>query len=295
MTSFDTESRRRAIWATDARKIAAGRAAEVWLEKVGRTEREDVSHIEAVQWGIALQDVIGREAGARLKMNLKAADYELTHPDHSFMASHFDFISEDARTLVEVKNYNQNKRNKFDESGLMPAEDLAQLIHEATVHRVDRIVLAALFGGQELVLIDKQVSAQEKEDLIKLEAELWGKIQAGVEPDVTSAEDARKLFPTSIEGSVLSNHAIEQCCAQLRSVKDEIKRLEAMEDQLTGHIQNAMRDASTLQTFEGKVLATWRSAKGSTRFDSSILQSEMPEVYQRYMREVPGSRRFLLK
>ena len=48
MTSFDTESRRKAIWATDARKIVDGRAADVYLEKIGQTEREDISHIEAV-------------------------------------------------------------------------------------------------------------------------------------------------------------------------------------------------------------------------------------------------------
>ena len=80
MTSFDTESRRKAIWATDARKIVDGRAADVYLEKIGQTEREDISHIEAVQWGLKLQDIIGREASARLKMELKEADYELYHP-----------------------------------------------------------------------------------------------------------------------------------------------------------------------------------------------------------------------
>jgi len=162
MTSFDTESRRKAIWATDARKIVDGRAADVYLEKIGQTEREDISHIEAVQWGLKLQDVIGREASARLKMELKEADYELYHPEHTWMASHFDFISADGTTLVEVKNYNQSKRNQYDaDTALMPAADSAQCVHEATVHRVQRIVLAVLFGGQELVLINKEVSDAE--------------------------------------------------------------------------------------------------------------------------------------
>jgi len=295
MSSFDTESRRSAIWATDARKIAAGRAADVWLEKVGRSEREDVSHIEAVQWGIKLQDVIGREAGARLKMNLREADYELRHPKHDWMASHFDFISEDGKTLVEVKNYNQAKRNKYDENGLMPAEDLAQIIHEATVHQVDRIVLAVLFGGQELILIDKQVSEQEKEDLVKLEAGLWGKIQARLEPEAISAEDARKLYPVAVDGVAFSDANVERWCTQLKAVKEHIKSLEATEDALMGSIQSAMRQSTILQSFDGQVLATWKSAKPSKRFDAKALQAEMPEVYERYYTEQPGSRRFLLK
>jgi hypothetical protein len=43
------------------------------------------------------------------------------------------------------------------------------------------------------------------------------------------------------------------------------------------------------------VLATWKSAKSSKRFDPNLLQSEMPEVYERYIVEQPGSRRFLIK
>ena len=57
---FSAQNRRSAIWATDARKIADNKACDVYLEKIGATEREDISHIEAVQWGLKLQDVIRR-------------------------------------------------------------------------------------------------------------------------------------------------------------------------------------------------------------------------------------------
>ena len=296
MSSFDTESRRKAIWATDARKIADGKAADVYLEKIGQTEREDISHIEAVQWGLKLQDIIGREASARLGIELKEADYELYHPDHSWMASHFDFISADGTTLVEVKNYNQSKRNQFDaETLLMPAPDRAQCVHEATVHRVQRIVLAVLFGGQELVCIDTQVSDAEKDALIQLEAELWGAIQAKQPPEPTSVGAAKKLFPVSTRRSLMADATIERQCAYLAAIKSEIKKLEDREAELQTAIQKMMRDSEALVTFDGRVLATWKSAKASKRFSADLLKAEMPEVYERYVVEQPGSRRFLIK
>jgi predicted phage-related endonuclease len=296
MTSFDTESRRKAIWATDARKIADGRAADVYLEKIGQTEREDISHIEAVQWGLKLQDVIGREAGARLKMELKEADYELFHPEHKWMASHFDFISADGTTLVEVKNYNQSKRNQYDaENLLMPAPDRAQCVHEATVHRVQRVVLAVLFGGQELVLIDKEVSDAEKDSLIQLEAELWASVQTKQPPSATTVDAAKKLYPISTTAGVLANAQLEQACQQLKAIKANIKQYEEAEEKLQGFIQGHMKEAGSLITFDGKVLATWNSAKSAKRFDPKLLQAEMPEVYERYTYEQPGSRRFLIK
>lgn len=296
MTSFDTESRRKAIWATDARKIVDGRAADVYLEKIGQTEREDISHIEAVQWGLKLQEVIGREAGARLKMELKEADYELFHPEHKWMASHFDFISADGKTLIEVKNYNQSKRNQYDaETLLMPAADRAQCIHEATVHRVQRIVLAVLFGGQELVLIDKEVSDAEKDSLIQLEAEVWASVQTKQPPEPTSVDAAKKLFPVSTRRSLMADATIERQCAYLADIKSQISKLEDREAELQTSIQKMMRDCEALVTFDGRVLATWKSAKASKRFSADALKEEMPEVYERYTYEQPGSRRFLIK
>jgi predicted phage-related endonuclease len=296
MSDFSIENRRSAIWATDARKMADGRSADVYLEKIGETEREDISHIEAVQWGLKLQEIIGREAGARLKMELKEADYEMTHPKHQWMKSHFDFISADGKTLVEVKNYNQSKRNQYDaETSLMPAPDSAQCVHEATVHGVQRVVLAVLFGGQELVLIDKEVSDDQKDALIRMEAELWASVQTKQPPSATTVDAARKLFPVSTSTGVLANAQLEQACQQLKAIKNQIKQFEEAEEKLQAFIQGQMKEAGSLITFDGKVLATWNSSKPSKRFDPKLLQAEMPEVYERYVIEQPGSRRFLVK
>jgi hypothetical protein len=44
-----------------------------------------------------------------------------------------------------------------------------------------------------------------------------------------------------------------------------------------------------------KPLATWRTAKPSLKFDEARFAARHPRVYSKYQREVPGSRRFLLK
>ena len=72
---FSPETRRSALWSGDSRKIANGRATEVYLEKIGEKEIPQLDHIEAVQWGKRLQDVIGRHVGEKLNMELKEADY----------------------------------------------------------------------------------------------------------------------------------------------------------------------------------------------------------------------------
>ena len=85
---FSPENRRSALWSGDSRKIANGRAGEVYLEKIGEKTIENLDHIEAVQWGKRLQDTIGRYVGDKLGMELKAADYAMTHPKETYIKSH---------------------------------------------------------------------------------------------------------------------------------------------------------------------------------------------------------------
>jgi len=56
-----------------------------------------------------------------------------------------------------------------------------------------------------------------------------------------------------------------------------------------------MGEASVLSNIEGQVLATWKNAKPSIKFDSKLFQEAMPDIHKQFMREMPGSRRFLLK
>ena len=48
-------------------------------------------------------------------------------------------------------------------------------------------------------------------------------------------------------------------------------------------------------TIDGTVLATWKSAKSSKRFSSELFRSAMPDIYESFVVEQPGSRRFLVK
>jgi hypothetical protein len=124
---FTPEVRNSAIWSGDSRKVANGKMVDVVLEKQGKKELPDLSHVEAVQMGHTMQPVIGRLFQERMQIELKDADYAITHPKHDWFRSHFDFISADGRTLVEAKNYNSAVRNKFDtDTNRIPDADYAQ-------------------------------------------------------------------------------------------------------------------------------------------------------------------------
>lgn len=297
MSDFSPETRNSAIWSGDSRKVANGKANEVILTKQGKLEIEDISHVEAVQMGHVMEPVIGRLAQQKLGVELTKIEESLTHAKHPWFKSHFDFAGKQGSKtfLVEAKNYNASVRNKFDVSGLAPAADVAQLVHEAAVFGVDMVYLAILFGGQEFVLIPFTITDEQKEDLIKQMAVIWGHAQAGTTLPPEDLEQVKLLYPTSTESIKTASASVEQACMALAQIKANIKVLEAQEEQYDTLVRGYMQDKDTLTTIDGKVLATWKSSKPSMKFDSKLFQESMPDIYKQFMREMPGSRRFLLK
>ena len=295
-SDFAPEVRNSAWWSGDSRKAANGRGNEAVLEKLGLKERPDLSQVEAVQMGHVMQPTIGRLAQDKLKIELKDADYALTHPKEQWLKSHFDFISADGKVLVEAKNYNAAVRNKFDaEALIIPPADMAQLVHEAACHNVERIVLAVLFGGQNFETFEFTISDSQKEELIKDMAKFWGAVATKTPLEAENTEQTKLIYAQDAGTSVVAPQPIEKAAEALKFIKDEIKRLEEKEEHLVTALQNHMQWSSELVSFDGKVLATWKNSKGSKRFDAKLFQAQQPDLSEKFVSETAGSRRFLLK
>ena len=296
MSDFTPETRNAAIWSGDSRKVANGNANDVILTKLGLMPIPDLSHIEAVQMGHVMEPVIGRLVQNRLQVELTKIEDSLTHPKEPWLRSHFDFAGkQNGKTiLVECKNYNMAVRNKFEGTNI-PVADMAQLVHEATVFGTDTVYLAVLFGGQELFLQDFHITEEMKLDLIKNMAEVWARVLTKDPLPPESTDQVKLLFPFSDDTSKTASASVEMACSQLAMVKGNIKALEAQEEALQTLIQGYMGEKGSLFSLDGKVLATWKSAKASKKFDSKAFQSAMPDIYEQFVGEFPGSRRFLIK
>jgi predicted phage-related endonuclease len=297
MSDFSDATRNSAMWSGDARRIASGKANEVILTKLGKMPIPDLSGVEAVQMGHVMEPVIGRLASLRLGIDLTKSEDAYTHPENDWLKTHIDFVGRENNQLilVECKNYNAATRSKFDETGLMPSADMAQCVHEATVFGCNKVYLAVLFGGQELLIIPVEVTEKMKENHINRMGEIWNHVRNGVTLPPEDSEQARLLYPVSQESTKMASQSVEQACEILRQIKDKIKELEEKEAEYTTMIQGYMEGNANLVSIDGRTLATWKSSKVTKGFDSKIFQSAMPDLYDKFLVEKPGSRRFLVK
>lgn len=293
---FAPEVRNGAWWSGDSRMAANGRAVDVILTKQGKMPIPDLSGVEAVKFGHIMQPLIGKLAQDKLGLELKDHDVALSHPKESWFRSHFDFIDTTGKVLVEAKNYNAAVRNKFDvETNRIPPADYAQLVHEAAVQGVSKIYLAVLFGGQEFHTFEFNISDQEKDDLIKKMATYWAYCKTDTLPEAETIEQTKIIYPTSSSDELVATQQVEQVVAQLKQIKGQIKQLEELEESLEVSVRNLMGEKGAIVTVDGQQLVTWRSAKSSNRFSADLFKQAMPDIYDKFVIETPGSRRFLVK
>ena len=298
MSDFSPQTRNSSIWSGDSRKVAQGKANEVILTKLGMMDIPDLSDVEAVQMGHVMEPVIARLAQNKLQIELTKIEESLTHQTEPWLKSHFDYVGiENGKTiLVECKNYNSAVRNKFDaDTGVIPAADMAQLVHEAAVYGCEKVYLAVLFGGSEFFLSSFEIGEEQKLELVKTMAQVWARVQTRQPLPPESTEQVKLMYKHDDGNSKLASASVEEACRTLALIKSEIKALEAREEAFQTLIQGYMAEKSSLTTIEGQVLATWKNAKPSKRFDSKLFQEAMPDIYSKFVYEQPGSRRFLVK
>jgi hypothetical protein len=111
-------------------------------------------------------------------------------------------------------------------------------------------------------------------------AVLWGHVQAGTALPPESVDQAKALYPVSTDATKLASASVEEAVRMLAAIKKEIKALEDREDQFQTLVQGYMEQKATLASIDGNVLATWKSAKSSMKFDAKLFEQAMPDIYQ---------------
>ena len=295
---FSPEIRASAWWATDTRRAVLGGLFDVIQEKQGRKQRDDLSEVEAVQMGLRMQPVIGKMFEEETEITVRELDIAGTCAGQPWLRAHGDFTTGD-NGLLEVKNYNAAVISKYgdmdDAAPIIPVSDYFQCLHEATVFGVDHVWFAVLFGGQRFRYWKLSFTADQKADFVQRAAKWWAACQTGTLPEPENTDQTKVVWPNDNGQTLTANAQIEQVAATLKKIKADLSALEEAEEKAKLFLQSAMTDKSQIINAAGEILVTWKQTKPSKKFDAKKLEREMPEIYQRFMAEVPGVRRFLVK
>jgi predicted phage-related endonuclease len=120
-------------------------------------------------------------------------------------------------------------------------------------------------------------------------------ILTDIPPDPINVADVEKMFTRHVEGSKIDATpeliAVHQ---ELKTVRYALKELEAKETDLIDKVKFVMKDTEVIINGT-KPLFTWKATAPVKRLDISGLKEGDPDVYNAWLTETPGVRKFLIK
>lgn len=302
ITEQQRQERKNGIFASDVAAILGKSqyktALEVWLEKTGRKELDDLSEKAAIKWGNYLEAPIIQAFEEERKLKTRIVPDSLYHMEHPFLGCHLDALVIDGecipRAVLEVKTAGAFTSHKWDDE--IPVEYLLQITMQMAITNLPKAYVATLIGGQDFRVFefnrDKNLEDRVIEKLKKFHVE---HILADVPPVITTERDTLLLYPDSHEGEVIADEELLIALDGYRHVKEQVDELEKQKKAYRDKIVSAIGVKDRLVDAHGNIVATYRTTSPSIKFNEKEFARQNEAVYLAYMKEVPGHRRFLPK
>lgn len=288
-------------------------ALDVWLEKTGRIVNT-VDNLP-VRFGTFAEEFVASEYANQTGYSLVHSEAGIAHPKYPFMVGHIDrfvFEANDALTselmnsdgscaaahLLECKTASPFNQSDWGELGTdeVPMSYLVQCLWYLAITNVERCDVAVLFGNSDFRIYEVYRDTELEDLIIAKAAAFWmDHVQAGTPPPAQSESDYQILFKKEVAGkSVEAQPILCELTQKLCLLNSEIKSKESEISQIKQAIMAQMGEAEML-TYQGQVLATWKSPKQSYRLDGKRLEAEHPELIPQYQVPIQNARRLVIK
>jgi len=266
----------------------------VWLDKTGR-ESSSVEN-KYTESGLILESAVAEFFERRTKYRIiKASANQKTvvHPDYPFVLGTPDRLymetSKIGKSVLECKT----TQYTYDD---VPDKWFMQLQWYLGILGLMSGAIAWLEHGLDFKYKEYEFDREFFEYMLTRVRAFWfDHVVKNVPPEPINSTDIERMFARHRDGAVIqATDEIKVVHAELVTVKETIKVLETRETQLTESLKMVMRDNEAIMAGT-KPIITWRTSKPSMFFDTEKLKVNDPDVYNAYISERPGSRRFLVK
>ena len=270
--------------------------AETFAMKAGHYLEDAVSLFFADETG---KQIIKASSGDWLIVN-KQKEFMRVSPDRTFWIPGRP-KSDRNKGILECKTTQAD----IDKDSL-PMNWFSQLQYQLGVAELEEGALAWLVSGREFDFKDIYFDKEYFEFMSEEVERFWvDNILGNQEPALYNVDDVLLKNPRHVVGKAIeADESLIQDCATLKEVKEELSTLSEKKEELEERIKMTIGDAEALAVNVddyGKkkgnctVLATWKAAKDSEKFNESLFATEHPDLYKEYIFTKAGSRRFLLK
>jgi putative phage-type endonuclease len=268
----DQEVRKTMIGGSDApvinRGIYFGKSTyQLYLEKLGVIEPENLDHKENVYWGSNLESVVADEFAVRTGMKVRRVRRTLRHSCLPYIGAHIDRKLTGIDEGLECKTASAFVRDQWGETGTdeIPPYYRDQINHYLAVTGWNRWWCAVLIGGNEFRWYEIGRDEEAIADLLEKEIDFWRRLQEQDPPAMQTEQDCDIAFPKSNGTEVVGDMEDYTRAIELLDVNQAIKTLKTRKESLQVALKASIGDGDLLVMPDGLPVAMWRTSESGRR------------------------------
>ena len=169
--------RKQGIGGSDATRLYNGDWYDLYLEKIGKKEPDDLSKVLPVQMGIHTEDFNIRWFQQETGIKVVAEQVFIKSKDYPFMYCNIDGVLQEKKALLECKH-----TNAFSNEVKTAEKYKAQLQHYLMVYGADKIYLSIFFGNMKYGLVEVLPDKEFQEQLLAAEVLFWHLVETKTPP-----------------------------------------------------------------------------------------------------------------
>jgi putative phage-type endonuclease len=225
-------------------------AFQVWAEKTGATEPDDLSANEAVEFGVRLEPVVCQAFADRTVRRVDPwPQYtSVVHPTIPWMRATPDAVQETERGVGLVQIKTTSAWNASDWDGGPPLHYQVQIQHELCVVGMTWGSLVVLIGGQKLRYYDVERDQRFIDAMVAKLRQFWSCVETKTPPEIdgsiATAKILDRLHPDDNGETVVLPDESLAWAEKLAAAKARVKAAEAEEQDAQNHLRAAIGDAT---------------------------------------------------
>lgn len=169
--------RKQGIGGSDATRIYQGNWYDLYLEKIGEKEPDDLSKVLPVQMGIHTEDFNIRWFQQETGIKVVGEQIQIFSKEYPFLYCNIDGVLKEKKALLECKH-----TNAFTNEIKTAEKYKAQLQHYLMIYGADKIYLSMFFGNMKWGLVEVFPDKQFQTQLLAAEVLFWHMVQTKTPP-----------------------------------------------------------------------------------------------------------------
>ena len=259
---------------------------QLWLEKTGQVEPEDLSDNEYVYWGTVLEQVVA-DRFCELTGKKVYRKGMMQNNNDEWLLANVDRLVVGEKAGLECKTANGFAGKEWEDDKV-PDSYYLQCQHYMMATGCEKWYIACLIGGNHFVYKEIPRNEDDITSLYAAEKAFWTvNVKGGIMPEVDGSDSCtaalRERFPGgSAEEVTLPDAAI--------GILDNLDQLKETKKDIEGQIGKAQNEICAMLGdcevgYAGERKVTWKTQAGRVTVNSKKLKAEKPEIFAAYSKQ----------